>query len=58
MFAIMAVGMSEDLAMSADKTVQANAAFVATNEDRADAIFGAFMMLGEAGPSSSPASTP
>jgi hypothetical protein len=57
-FAIMAVGMSEDLAKSEDKTVQANAAFVAANKDRADAIFGAFMTLGEPGPSSSPASTP
>ena len=57
-FAIMAVGMSEDLAKSEDKTIQANAAFVAANKDRADAIFGAFMMLGEPGPSSSPASTP
>jgi len=58
-FAIMAVGMSEDLAKSEDKKVQANAAFVAANKNRADAIFGTFMMLGEAGPSSSPpASTP
>jgi hypothetical protein len=57
-FAIMAVGMSEDLAKSEDKTIQANAAFVAANKDRADAIFGAFMMLGEPGPSSAPASTP
>ena len=57
-FAIMAVGMSEDLAKSADKTVQANVAFVAANKDRTDAIFGAFMMLGEPGPSSAPASTP
>jgi hypothetical protein len=57
-FTIMAVGMSEDLAKSEDKTVKANAAFVAANKDRADAIFGAFMMLGESGPSSSPGSTP
>ncbi|MEY2490583.1 MAG: hypothetical protein QOC70_2525 [Verrucomicrobiota bacterium] len=56
----MAVGMSEDLTKSADKTVQANAAFVAANKDRTEAIFGAFMMLGEPGPgpSSAPASTP
>jgi hypothetical protein len=53
----MAVGMSDDLAKSEDKAVQANVAFVAANKDRADAIFGAFMMLGEPGPSSSP-STP
>jgi len=52
----MAVAMSEDLAKSEDKAVQANAAFVATNKERADAIFGAFMMLGEPGPA--PASTP
>jgi hypothetical protein len=57
-FAIMAVGMSEDLAKSEDKAVQANAAFVAANKERADAVFGAFMMLGESAPSSAPASTP
>jgi len=57
-FAIMAVGMSDELAKSEDKVVAANAAFVAANKDRADAIFGAFMMLGEPGPSSSPASAP
>jgi len=57
-FAIMAVAMSEDLAKSEDKAVAANAAFVAANKDRADAIFGAFMMLGETAPSSAPASTP
>jgi hypothetical protein len=58
-FAIMAIGMSEDLAKSEDKTIAANAAFVAANKDRVDAVFGGFMMLGEPGPSSSsPASTP
>jgi len=57
-FAIMAVGMSEDLSKSEDKTVQANAAFVAANKDRADAIFSGFILLGEPGPSSAPASTP
>jgi hypothetical protein len=56
-FAIMAVGMSEELAKSEDKAVKANVDFVAANKNRADAIFGAFMMLGEPGPSS-PASTP
>ena len=55
-FAIMALGMSEDLAKSENKTIAANAAFVAANKSRADAVFGAFMMLGE--PASSPASTP
>lgn len=54
-FAIMAVAMSEDLAKSEDKTVKANADFVTGNKDRANTIFGAFMMLGEP---SSPASTP
>lgn len=54
-FAIMAVGMSEDLAKSEDKAVKANADFVAANKDRANEIFGAFMMLGEPAPSSSPA---
>jgi hypothetical protein len=53
-FAIMAVGMSEDLAKSEDKAVQANVAFIAANKDRADAIFGAFMMLGESAPASTP----
>lgn len=58
-FAIMAVAMSEDLAKSEDKAVQANAAFVAANKEHADAIFGAFMMLGESSaPSSAPAPTP
>jgi hypothetical protein len=57
-FAIMAVGMSEELAKSTDKTVAANAAFVAANKDRSNATFGAFMTLGEPGPGSSPASTP
>jgi hypothetical protein len=56
-FAIMAIGMSEDLAKSEDKTVQANVAFVAANKNRADATFSGFMMLSESGPSS-PASTP
>jgi hypothetical protein len=57
-FAIMAVAMSEDMAKSPDKTVQANAAFVAANKNRSEAVFGAFMALGEAGPSSPPAPTP
>lgn len=57
-FAIMAVAMGEDLAKSQDKTVAANAAFVAANKERADAVFAGFMMLGEPGPASSPASTP
>jgi hypothetical protein len=51
-FAIMAVSMSEDLAKSEDKTVKANATFVEANKERAGAIFGAFMMLGEPGPAS------
>jgi hypothetical protein len=54
-FAIMAVGMSDDLAKSDDKAVKANADFVAANKSRADAIFGSFMTLGEPGPASSPA---
>ena len=53
-FAIMAVGMSEDLAKSEDKTVKANADFVAANKGRANEVFGSFMMLGETAPSSSP----
>jgi hypothetical protein len=57
-FAIMAVAMSDELAKSPDKAVAANAAFVAANKDRTDAVFAGFMMLGEPGPGSSPASTP
>jgi len=55
-FAIMAVMMSEELSTSEDKTVKANADFIAANKDQADAIFGSFMTLGEPAPSpSSPA---
>jgi hypothetical protein len=57
-FAIMSVSMSDELAKSEDKAVAANAAFVAANKDRANAVFSGFMMLGEPGPGSSPASTP
>jgi hypothetical protein len=57
-FAIMAVGMSEDLTKSTDKTVQANAVFIEANKIRADAIFSTFMRLDDSGPSSSPASSP
>lgn len=57
-FAIMAVAMSEELAKSDDKAVKANAEFVAANKDRANAVFAGFMMLGEPGPSSSPAASP
>jgi hypothetical protein len=59
-FAIMAVAMSEDLAKSTDKAVQANAAFVSANKDRANAVFGAFITLGEApaSPSTSPPTNP
>ena len=57
-FAIMAVAMGDELAKSEDKTVKANYDFVAANKDRANAIFGGFMTLGEPGSSSSPVSTP
>jgi hypothetical protein len=57
-FAIMAVAMSEDMAKSDNATAKANAAFVAANKDRADAVFGGFMMLQEPGPSTAPAATP
>lgn len=53
--ALMAVGMNDDLSKSEDKTVQANAAFVAANRGRTDAIFNAFLMFTEP---SAPASTP
>ena len=51
-FAIMAVSMAEDLGKSTDKAVAANAAFVEANKERAGAIFGAFMMMGEPPPAS------
>ena len=54
-FAIMAVDTIDELAKAEDKTVKANADFVAANKDRADTIFGAFLMLGHPGPA--PAST-
>jgi hypothetical protein len=53
-FAIMAVAMSEDLGKSEDKTVKANADFVAANKDRASAVFGSFMSLGEPSSPSTP----
>jgi len=45
LFAIMAVAMGEDMAKSEDKTVKANAEFIAANKDRADKTFGSFMQL-------------
>src|SRR3977135_3244623 len=54
-FAIMAVAMSDELATSPDKAAAGNASFGAANTDRSDAVFAGFMMLGEPGPSSSPA---
>lgn len=57
--AIMACGMSDDMAKSSDKTAAANAAFLTANKDKCDAVFSGFMMLSmPAEPSSSPASTP
>lgn len=53
--ALMAVGMNDDLSKSEDKTVQANAAFVAANRGRTDAIFNAFLLFTEP---AAPASTP
>jgi len=59
-FAIMAIAfMPDEFAKSEDKTVKANADFVAANKDRADTIFGGFLALSvPAEPSSSPATTP
>jgi hypothetical protein len=57
-FAMMAIAMSEELAKSEDKTVKANADFFAANKDKCNAVFSGFLMLGEPGPGSSPASTP
>lgn len=45
LFAIMAVSMSEDLDKSEDKTVKANAQFVAANKERAEKTFGEFMQM-------------
>jgi hypothetical protein len=53
--ALTAVGMNDDLSKSEDKTVQANAAFVAANRGRTDAVFNAFLVFTEP---SAPASTP
>jgi hypothetical protein len=58
-FAIMACAMSDDMAKSSDKTAAANAAFLAANKDKCDAVFGGFMQISmPSEPSSSPASTP
>jgi hypothetical protein len=59
-FAIMAIAfMPDEFAKSEDKTIKANADFVAANKDRADTIFGGFLALSVApDPSSSPAATP
>jgi hypothetical protein len=55
-FAIMAIAfMPDEFAKSADKTVKANADFVAGNKDRADTIFGGFLALSVP---AEPASTP
>lgn len=54
-FAITAVDAIDELAKSENKTVKANADFIAANKDRADTIFGAFLMLAQPGPA--PAST-
>lgn len=45
LFAILAISMSEDMAKSEDKTVKANAEFMAANKDRAEKVFGKFMEL-------------
>jgi hypothetical protein len=58
MLAMMACGMSDDMAKSSDKAAAANAAFLAANKDKCDAVFAGFMMLAEPGPASSPAATP
>jgi hypothetical protein len=59
-FAIMAIAfMPDEFAKSDDKTVKANADFVAANKNRADTIFGGFLALSvPPDPSSSPAATP
>ena len=54
-FAITAVDEIDELAKSQDKTVKANADFIAANKDRGDTIFAAFLSLAEPGPA--PATT-
>lgn len=49
-FAIMAVDEIDELAKSENKTVKANADFIAANKERADTIFGAFLSLAQPGP--------
>jgi hypothetical protein len=46
-FALMAIGMIDDMAKSKNKTVQANAEFVEANKDRANAIYASFMMVAD-----------
>src|SRR4051812_32263875 len=44
--AMAPAGDPDNMAKSADKTVAANAAFVAANKARAEAVFGKFIVLG------------
>jgi hypothetical protein len=55
-FAVMAIAfMPDEFAKAEDKTVKANADFVAANKNRADTIFGGFLALSvPPDPSSSP----
>lgn len=46
-FALMAIGLNDDMAKSEDKTVRANAEFYAANKDRADATFSSFMVIAD-----------
>ena len=58
-FAIMAIAfMPDEFAKTEDKTVKANADFVAANKERADTIFGGFLALSMPPDSASPAPTP
>jgi hypothetical protein len=49
-FAITAADGIDELAKSENKTVKANADFIAANKDRADTIFSAFLGLAQPGP--------
>lgn len=46
-FALMAIGLSDDMAKSEDKTARANAEFVAANKDRTNATYASFMVIAD-----------
>jgi hypothetical protein len=46
-FALMVIGLSDDMAKSEDKTARANAEFFAANKDRASATYASFMVIAD-----------